>query len=45
MANFFNNNVSGDPRMEKQMLKSRFSAARTNLLLVIVFTLDRKSVV
>ena len=32
-------NFKDDPRMEKQMLTSRVSAARSNLLLVIIFSL------
>ena len=38
MANMFGN-FKDDPRMEKQMLTSRVSAARSNLLLVIIFSL------
>ena len=31
-------NLSNDPRMERQALASKYSAARSNLLLVVVFT-------
>ena len=37
MSNLFGN-ISGDPRMQRQALISRFSAARVNLLLMIIFT-------
>jgi hypothetical protein len=38
MSNLFNN-VSGNAQMEKQSLKSKYSAARINLLGVVLFTL------
>lgn len=38
MSNLFNGNAA-DPRMEKQMLQSRYSAARMNLLGMIIFSL------
>ena len=38
LGNIFNN-FSGNPMMEKQMHQSRFNAARTNLILVVAFSL------
>jgi hypothetical protein len=38
MSNLFNGNAV-DPRMEKQMLQSRYSAARINLLGMVIFSL------
>ena len=38
MSNLFGN-LSSDPRMQRQALISRYSAARTNLLLMIDFSL------
>lgn len=38
MSNLFNGNAA-DPRMEKQMLQSRYSAARMNLLGMVIFSL------
>ena len=37
MSQFFGN-MSNDPRVERQALVSKYSAARSNLLLIVVFT-------
>lgn len=39
MGNLFKYNLSGNGQMEKPMLQSRFNAARTNLILVVAFSL------
>ena len=39
MGNLFKYNLSGNGQMEKQVHQSRFNAARTNLILVVAFSL------
>ena len=39
MGNLFKYNLSGNGQMEKQMHQSRFNAARTNLILVVAFSI------
>ena len=39
MGNLFKYNLSGNGQMEKQMLQSRFNAARSNLILVVAFSI------
>ncbi len=39
MARFRMNNIGLDPRMQRQALQNKFTAARMNLLAIVVFTL------
>lgn len=39
MGNLFNTSVGNDPRAVRQMHNTRFNAARSNLLLVVIFSL------